>query len=773
MDQRASARTLLAVHKAALGSHAHADKAAAAVNAAARLLDGHHGSASGISAACMAPPAKGAGKGAKGAGKGSGKGSETWEQKTSRLQCEVSEAAVAGLDLTYLNTTLQRHLTSTKLWTSGGQPAAKAKVEPKPKAGSFAATNQANKNLHQSQKQLEEAAQLAIKARDEAAAASAQRAQFNADRNLKKKEERDAKRLADGPRPTQLCTECAYAGTYATSMKCHSCQEPFVAPRVPAPVAAKPLAGASAAAASSTENLFRASLKELQARPYAIVVTNGVPKATAPPPAPPAPAASGANLAAAVSPPAPGVASPSLSPPAPAPLVAPAVASPGAAPASAPVADADLEEARQLTALRAKKVEADIQMVAFKEVPAVLAALVKRAADLQLEISALMVKRQLALPPHQLGVLLGQRRMDLSTAQEKFAVLDKASHSQLCDHDTSALEIDTGFAQEIIRVTEAKKLAVDCFAAKRVALYESLAVGLTAAREACVYAQQQLTDAESTHATQSGATRAAAEAAAATASVQKVAAEAAAAAAAAAQTKAADDAAAAQQLLLEEHAATQQRLVDEAAATHQRLQLQLDEQQRLLTEQSNKLAAQQAVLQPSAVKPMAQLPPPPLPKDEETGKAWFRLRQFLALIAQQDAHVPVTWGELVSFHVDWDTFLTLVPLQIVQEVDQQLGAAAPEPQLAVPRRLVACLRDQMDSLAHSWLTDLARADSRAQLIEKANEYARDALDQAKRLQDRKRLAEEPLMELASTEQESANRPRRPTLQLAIAPAASA
>ena len=167
---------------------------------------------------------------------------------------------------------------------------------------------------------------------------------------------------------------------------------------------------------------------------------------------------------------------------------------------------------------------------------------------------------------------------------------------------------------------------------------------------------------------------------------------------------------------------------------------------------------------------MAQLPTPPLPKDGETGKAWFRLRQFLALIAQQDAHVSVTWAELDAFHVDWDTFMSLVPLPIIQEVDPQLGAAAPEAQLAVPRRLVACLRDQMDSLAHTWLTDLARADSRAQLIEAANEYARSTLDQAKRLQDRKRLAEEPLMVLASSEQE---RPRRPTAEPSVAPAVSA
>ena len=46
--ERAQARKLLAVHKAAGGSWWHREEAAAAVGEAAQRLDGHHGSSSGL-----------------------------------------------------------------------------------------------------------------------------------------------------------------------------------------------------------------------------------------------------------------------------------------------------------------------------------------------------------------------------------------------------------------------------------------------------------------------------------------------------------------------------------------------------------------------------------------------------------------------------------------------------------------------------------------------------------------------------------------------------
>ena len=701
----------------------------------------------------MAPPAKGLGK-------GSASNTETWEQKHTRLKKEITEAAKQSEDLTFLNKIFQAHLTSTRLTFTKPQASAQAaKPKAKPKAGSFSASNAANNKVVQTQKQLDEAARLATEARDARLAESEERARVIAERNAKKKEEREAQRVAGGPRPTQFCPRCTYAGTYATSLKCHHCKVAFAAPRAPTP---SPAASATPSTPSTFLAAATATLASITARPCSITLVNGSLQAT--PPAQTLPAATPLSVLAPAAPvgvgaplaqvqPVPQLlqgAATLAAPPATAPVTAPT------ATAAPPLLDSDLEEVRQLTALQAEKAEVDKQAEAFKKAPAVRAALVTCAAELQVKITALMGKRQLALQPHQLGVLLSQRQLDLSTAQETFAKLDAAAKAQMLTHDDATKALDDGFTMEILRVTEAQKAARDGCALERTSLYDSLKLGLETATQACRDAQSLLRDAEAAHSTQSGATKAAAEAAAAiavtNAAAQTAAADAATAAAAAAQQRViqeAADAATAQRLaaatanqsLQLQHEETQRRLVSEATAKHQDLQRQLDAQQQILDQQTQQLVDQQAVLHPAAVKPMAVLPPPPAPKDTETGVAWFRLRQFLALVAQQDIPLLVTWADVEASQVDWPTFLTLVPLDVVHEALPHLGTDIPDGLTPVPRRLVACLRDQMDALAHQWLTEQAKAASRAEVIASANEYAAKTLDQARRLQDRKRPAE--------------------------------
>ena len=707
VDQRASARTLLAVHKAALGSHAHADRAAAAVDAAARLLDGHHGSASGL---CMAPPGKGS---AKGGGKGSASNTETWEQKHTRLKKEITEAAKQGDDLTFLNKIFQAHLISTRLTFTKPQPKV---VAPKPKAGSFSATNKAKETVQQSQKQLDEAARIAAKARDDHAASVAERNRLSSERSAKAKADKEALRLTGVPRETQICPLCTYTHTYASSAKCHHCKVAFLAPRVPAPQAAAPPPKAAAVAVSPLEEAALATLSVLQSRTFAVVAagTQPGPPAPAPPPA--------------VLPVLPGAAPPAVPPP-PTPSVADAEQA------------ADFAEAKLLMALRAKKLEAEKQRDIFKDSPDVHGALQRRATELEAEVSALLAKRQLAMAPHQLGVVLGQRQLSLSTAQQHFATRDAAAKVQVEAFDLKAKEIDAGFLQEIVRVTEAQKAQRDGFAAQRTTLCDQINAELLTAKEACLSAQKELQATEAAHATQSGTAKATAEAAAVVAKTAADAAQQAAEAAAANQALAVTQAADDQARLRQEHADAQQRMREEATAAQAALQSQLDAQKALIVQQEQLLATQQLSFQPSAFRPPVDLPAPTPPADGDTGMAWFRLRQFLLLIAQQDLPVTVSWADLEQFRLPWTVFLTLVPLEIAKEVMPGLSGIGPDSTAAVPRRLLACLRDQMDTLAHVWLTEQAKASSRAEIIQEANAFAQKTLDEAKRIQERKRPAE--------------------------------
>ena len=198
----------------------------------------------------MAPNAKG--KGSKGNAQGKGAAGESYEQKTARIQSEISEAAVKGQDLAYLNKVLQGHLKSTQWYpassttqSGGGKASTKGKGANKGKGpGPFAATNQANVQLQSSAAEFTAAVDKAVAAalhkvttKEEQAKVKEDMAARNAEKKrLKAVELEERKAAGSVARPTQLCLwpKCLFAGTYSTSAKCYVCKQPFAAP-VPTP----------------------------------------------------------------------------------------------------------------------------------------------------------------------------------------------------------------------------------------------------------------------------------------------------------------------------------------------------------------------------------------------------------------------------------------------------------------------------------------------------------------------------------------------------------
>ena len=102
----------------------------------------------------------------------------------------------------------------------------------------------------------------------------------------------------------------------------------------------------------------------------------------------------------------------------------------------------------------------------------------------------------------------------------------------------------------------------------------------------------------------------------------------------------------------------------------------------------------------------------------------------------------ISWNDLLQFKMTWEDFSKLVPFHVAQESLPDLDAAAgPPSDQPIPRRLLACLRDQMDVLAHEHFKANAKSETRAEVTAEANTFAQTILDEAKRIQEKKRPAE--------------------------------
>ena len=690
MQERASARDLLAVHKAATGNARFAAKAEQLVISAAELLDGHHGSASGLPAACMAPPADKT--------KGKGKGQlESYEQKTTRLKKEIADASAAqdATGLPYLWRVLNKHEAS-----AGAKPT-KPTTGKGASKGSFAASNQSSVQFQTS---VAKAVAVALKERDEKTGKQQEATDKAAEKKRLKLEEQE-QRKANGnvARPCRLCLQpnCYFNGTYQTSMKCFLCKIPFDAPIVPtptplaAPPQATPASAASLKASSVLDDLKAAAVTHL--RGYADVAKAAVPLPT-PPPAPVRPAAAGAPAVA----PAPQALQPGAA------LVAPQP-TPAATTAAQAAAAAELETAKKLNDLRTQRNKAASQLDSFQDVPDILAALQARIAQLDALLLSSQAVREAALEPHQLAQVLTQRQQQASEAAIAAQATKDAADSAVNAFDAERLAEDEAISEFIRGVVATQAASQQKAVAARADLVESLKKGVVAAHDKAAEAKRLLEHAQSTHNFKSGV----AQAAAAEALAQQQ-----------AMTRA-------QEVIQQQHAKQQELL-----------RQQLADSQTKLSAQAAELAKQSVALRPAALQPVTELPEPMMPEGKDAAEAMYSLRASLHQLAEQESPVLVAWGDLSAAHLHWADVCKLVPHHVIAQsahgIDPALGPSQDD---AVPSRVIALLRKQLDAIVAQWCRDNTSRTATAEALHSQSPWAQSVLDHALRIRERKRPAD--------------------------------
>ena len=171
---------------------------------------------------------------------------------------------------------------------------------------------------------------------------------------------------------------------------------------------------------------------------------------------------------------------------------------------------------------------------------------------------------------------------------------------------------------------------------------------------------------------------------------------------------------------------------------------QLIEKGKQVKAQAVALAAIPKASVPATLKKVPALPAPSLPADPLIVNAMQVVRSGFVLLDMQDSPVAVTWSELLSQHFSWATFCTLVPWEIIGETEPPFAKdAGPSPQHTVPQRLLGCLRSQLNELATQEVWRTAQQASVEAVQEEASAFAHKCLDQAIRMQNRKRLAASP------------------------------
>ena len=131
-----------------------------------------------------------------------------------------------------------------------------------------------------------------------------------------------------------------------------------------------------------------------------------------------------------------------------------------------------------------------------------------------------------------------------------------------------------------------------------------------------------------------------------------------------------------------------------------------------------------------------------MPTSEGAAQALYVLRSALKTLAMQENQVLFTWADLAAAKLDWNDFCTLVPAAVTAESVQDLDHVQ-GPQLTdqIPRRTLECLRVQLDTIVTQWTAMNTEAAAKNELQTQASSFAATILDQAKRIQDKKRTAE--------------------------------
>ena len=664
-----------------------------------------------------------------GKGKSKGKGRESYDQKSQRLEQEIA----------YLHRVQEGHLGSGEWWpddraarkSDSGKGKGRGKGSRRDRSQSR--NRSRSKSRGRSTTPRRPRSKSADKPRNRSSSrqrsASAKRKQKEeehkkeqaAKREEKQKQkEKEKEQRAGAPRQTKLCTACYFDATYATSRRCYKCKTPF------SDAAAAPLAQATPTQQPATTPTGEAAVAALQKFGKAQEATKTLSFADAVNSSPPA--------------------APS------APKSTPAAAKPDQASSTPQHMVVDLTEsdakatedlAKQLISLKAQRTTADAQRTAFADVPHLQAAFTQHVQELDKKILAITASRQMALAPHQLGQVIAQRQFEVADALRRKTDADEKAVSRLADFDKYVETVETDFKAKLKALTDAHQAATEGFVAERKSLVADHEADITAAQQALDAANAQLLQAISAQTAQQ-ATRQAADTNAPAAAAQ---------APAPAQQPVATQQQQQQQLQQQQQQQQQQLQQQQAQqaahdATLQQAQQQLTQQLQTIQAQAAQIAAQQQSIttasqpQPinlAALKPIAPLPSPVVPSDPAVAHSLQVVRSALALLDMQDVPLAPTWGELFSGSLTWPAFCALVPHEVVAEVDPKVSKEkGPNLTDVMPRRLVGCLKAQLNDLATQDAWKQAHNATIQQIQQDASSFAEQTLQQAKRIQDRKR-----------------------------------
>jgi hypothetical protein len=137
--------------------------------------------------------------------------------------------------------------------------------------------------------------------------------------------------------------------------------------------------------------------------------------------------------------------------------------------------------------------------------------------------------------------------------------------------------------------------------------------------------------------------------------------------------------------------------------------------------------------------PMVVLPEAILPEKQEEVVILAGLLTGLQQLEEQELDVraayPVRWQML------WDQGMTVPLLHLLLPPDQYKGTC---PMDTIPQRAIGAIRRQLDKLAAKWEVKYAEACMQAQAIAAATAFHERVMEEAKRVQVRKRIASETL-----------------------------
>ena len=766
MADRANARAILTVHKAAHGSTRHAQAAAAAVSAAAECLDGHHGSSSGlVDAECMAPPPS-----SKGKGKSKGKGMESFANKTARLEAEITDAAALHDPqlLEYLWKVQDGHLKSAwRYYDDNKEPKGKGKGTGKGKGKGIGPTQTESAKVHALRKEIQELKQAQSSSSD-SNDTSTDDSTANGHRSRSGSARRSRSRTNDGhargePRARQgsrrrstsrkrsksAQSSQSSGDWHQTLTKEEKAERKKLKKERDALRKQQKREGTEAAPretrlcchADCTSNRTYATStrcidcgKPFPTGPIQRAPTTPTPTPTPTvPPAVVSPASDQARLTLkqlgsaaqaravtyaeatkkAVTVVAPTDKQPLPTPPQPPKPTPVVIALDSADSASAETA------AKELAAIRTKLAALDAQGKEWISVPALAAAIRAEAAALTVKMEAILAKHQASLAPQQLEEILSQRRLELTAAVKTEAAAVEATQTRVAAFDEHAHQVNNDYVKEVAALNNAHVAAQKALDAERVDLIATLHQSANTAKAAVVAIRARIAAAQAL-------VQAATPADTAMPDAQAVA-----RAAAEAEAKAAADKAAA----------------DQAAAVVTAKQALIDDLHRQLELAKQQLAVA-ANPAPTPIPPTPQartvptLPQVQLTTDEALAQTWYVVRAGLLLLDVQDTALDVHWQELFSAGLLWPRFCELIPASIVATSEPLTDpTTGPDPAAKVPRRILGLLRAQLDALASLWTVSHAKNATAAEVTNLANDFITKVRQEA--LRNQKRPATRP------------------------------